>query len=93
MRRATRWLGTLFVLTGIGILAWSFVVWRWQDPVIYVLIEREQRALSSQYEQRVAALIGRAHSRGRRTPPRSLDSVRLTGSMLSRGGSQKRPRP
>ncbi len=64
MRRALRWSGTLLMLAGAGVLLWSFVVWKWQDPFTYLLTEREQRALSSQYEQRVDA-FDRPVARGR----------------------------
>ncbi len=60
----------LLMLAGAGVLLWSLVVWRWQDPFTYLLTEREQRALSSQYEQRVDA-FDRPVARGR-----SLASLR-----------------
>ena len=85
MRRALRWLGTLFVLAGIAALLWSFLVWRWQDPVTYVVTKREQRALSSRYEQRLAEFDRpRAPSRpAART--RSLDSLRAELAALASG--------
>lgn len=55
MRRTLRWLGTLLMLAGAGALLWSLTVWKWQDPFTFLLTEREQRALSSQYDRRVAA--------------------------------------
>lgn len=54
MRRGLRWSGTLLIVAGAGALVWTLVVWRWQDPFTYLLAEREQRALSSQYERRLA---------------------------------------
>ncbi len=76
MRRAVRWLGTLMIVAGVGVLLWSFVVWRWQDPFTYVLAEREQRALSSRYEQRLAAFDRPAALARPAAPARSLDSIR-----------------
>ena len=75
MRAATRWVGTLFVLAGVGLLAWSLVVWRWQDPFTYLLTEREQRALASQYEQRRAAFDRRAPLSPQVAPGRTLESL------------------
>lgn len=54
MRRGLRWSETLLIVAGAGALVWALVVWRWQDPFTYLLAEREQRALSSQYERRLA---------------------------------------
>lgn len=76
MRRTLRWQGTLLVLAGVGMLVWSLVVWKWQDPFTYLLTEREQRALSSQYERRVAALDRPTGLDRPVTQPRSLASLR-----------------
>lgn len=51
MRRAIRIVGTLSVVVGIGLLAWSFTVWRWQDPVTAIYTELEQRNLSRGYDE------------------------------------------
>ena len=72
------------MLAGLGVLAWSFVVWRWQDPFTYLLAEREQRALSSRYKQRLAA-FDRSAARSRPAErPRSLDSVRANLAAAAR---------
>jgi len=76
MRRALRWLGTLLIVAGIGALVWSFAVWSWQDPFTYLLTEREQRALSSRYEERLAAFDPPAARSRPAAPARSLNSVR-----------------
>lgn len=65
MRRTLRWLGTLLAVAGVGVLMWALVVWKWQDPFTYLLAEREQRALTSRYDERVASFdrpIARARS-------------------------------
>lgn len=76
MRRTLRWLGTLLVLAGVGMLVWSLVVWKWQDPFTYLLTQREQRVLSSQYERRVAAFDRPAVLVRPVAQPRSLASLR-----------------
>lgn len=47
-------LSTLLLLGGAALLAWALLVWQWQDPFTYLLMQREQRALSRQYEDRAA---------------------------------------
>lgn len=76
MRRRLRWLGTLLVVAGAGMLVWSLVVWRWQDPFTYMLAEREQRALVSRYETRVSAFQRPAALARTVARPRSLASLR-----------------
>ena len=41
------------VVAGALVLTWCLLVWRWQDPITALYTYREQRALSSQYEQRL----------------------------------------
>jgi sortase A len=47
MRRLLRWLGTLLIVGGVGLLAWALVVWRWEDPFTSLYTSYEQRELSS----------------------------------------------
>jgi sortase A len=54
VRRAARTLGTLLIVAGAALLAWSLVVWRWQDPFTALYTRWEQRALESRYEARLA---------------------------------------
>ena len=54
IRRALRIVGTLLIVSGVLLLAWAFVVWRWEDPVTRFYTEREQRKLESRYEERLA---------------------------------------
>lgn len=53
-RRLVRVLSTFFVLTGLALIGWTLVVWQWQDPFTYLLMQHEQRALAKRYEQREA---------------------------------------
>jgi sortase A len=48
LARAVRWLGTGMVILGVGVLAWSVVVWRWEDPFTSVYTAYEQHRLDSQ---------------------------------------------
>ena len=54
-RRLVRWLGTLMAVAGIAALAWSLLVWRWQDPVTAVYTYLEQRQLADAYEDQLAS--------------------------------------
>jgi sortase A len=55
MRRGVRLAGTLLILAGLGLLAWGFTIWRWQDPFTAVYTHLEQRELEQSYERREAA--------------------------------------
>ncbi|MGH2668290.1 MAG: sortase [bacterium] len=55
MRRLVRALSTLLLAGGVGLLGWALLVWQWQDPFTYLLMQREQRALAQRYEERLAA--------------------------------------
>ena len=54
-RRLARWLGTLLIVGGTGVLAWALLVWRWQDPFTALYTFREQRELKDEYRDRLAA--------------------------------------
>lgn len=53
-RRLLRMAGTALMVAGVLMLAWAFVVWRWQDPLTSVYTALEQRELESSYEARLA---------------------------------------
>ncbi len=53
-RRTMRWLGTVMVLTGVCLLAWCLLVWRWQDPFTAVYTYWQQRELADEYSERLA---------------------------------------
>jgi sortase A len=44
-----RRLGTALVVLGVLVLAWSFLVWRWQDPFTALYTKLEQHRLAAQY--------------------------------------------
>jgi sortase A len=51
--RVLRWLGTGLILAGVAVLAWSFVVWRWNDPVTGLYTRWQQQRLDDD----LAALV------------------------------------
>ena len=55
MRRTLRIAGTLLILAGALTLAWTLVVWQWQDPVTALYTKWKQHQLTSQYQKRVEA--------------------------------------
>jgi sortase A len=55
VRLTYRILGATMVAAGLGALAWTLVVWQWQDPFTAVLHELEQRELAQGFEQTLAA--------------------------------------
>ena len=56
-RRLVHWLGTLLIVAGAGALAWSLLVWRWQDPFTALYTYREQRELRHEYDDRLAGFV------------------------------------
>ena len=48
-----RRLGTLVILVGLGLLAWSATVYLWKDPFTTAYTAWEQRRLEDDYERRV----------------------------------------
>jgi sortase A len=65
-RGRSRWarrLGTLLIVLGLCVLAWTLVVWQWNDPFTSLYTRWQQRQLESDY----AALVEREASRP--TPP------------------------
>lgn len=55
MRRLVRWLGTLLVAGGMGLLVWAGATWAWEDPFTSVYTEWKQRELAGEYERRAEA--------------------------------------
>ena len=55
MRQLVRSLGSLLILAGAGLLAWSALVWLWEDPFTSLYTRYEQRELTDSYERLEAA--------------------------------------
>jgi sortase A len=64
-RRVVRHLGTALIVLGVLVLAWTFVVWRWNDPFTGLYTRWEQHKLARQY----ASLVSHYHVH--RIPPRA----------------------
>lgn len=57
MRRAVRVLGTLLIGSGLTLLLWAVVVWRWQDPFTALYTTYQQHRLAADLDQRLAAYV------------------------------------
>ena len=55
MRRTARTVGTLLVVAGVGMLAWTVVVWRWQDPFTGLYTRYQQHRLAQSFDRRLAS--------------------------------------
>jgi len=55
VRRAARIVGTLLVVAGVAMLAWTVVVWRWQDPFTGLYTRYEQHRLAQSFDRRLAS--------------------------------------
>lgn len=51
LRRIRHAAGTLMLIGGFGVLAWTFVVWQWNDPFTSLYTRWEQRQLVGTYER------------------------------------------
>lgn len=59
MRRLARTAGTLLIVAGVGLLAWTVVVWRWEDPFTGLVTRYEQHRLADAYAARLRQPAGR----------------------------------
>ena len=51
LARVVRWLGTLLIVLGLGVLGWTALVWQWQDPFTALYTRWEQRELSNDFDR------------------------------------------
>ncbi len=51
MRRTLRILSTLLIAAGVLVLAWTILVWRWQDPVTAVYTHWQQHKLADRLDR------------------------------------------
>ena len=63
LKRSVRIAGTGLIVAGLLMLAWSVVVWRWQDPFTALYTHWKQHQLAHSYEHRFAAYHPRVVSR------------------------------
>jgi sortase A len=72
-RRLLRTLSTGLIVAGVLVLAWTFVVWRWNDPFTSIYTRWQQHKLTHEY----ASLAARYH--GHRMPQRAsrADATRI----------------
>jgi sortase A len=49
--RIGRWFGTLLIAAGVLVLAWAFVVWKWNDPFTGFYTHLKQQHLRAEYKQ------------------------------------------
>ena len=65
MRRTARISGTVLVIAGVGVLAWTVAVWRWQDPFTGLYTHYEQHRLSHSLDKEFAAYAAPKRTRAR----------------------------
>jgi len=56
-RRALRALGGILVVAGVLTLAWTLVVWRWQDPFTAIYTHFQQQRLARSYARRASTFV------------------------------------
>jgi sortase A len=78
MRRAARMLGTVLIGSGVCLLLWALVVWRWQDPFTALYTLYQQHRLAASYDQRVTAYTPLPH------PARGKDWVLAEKRLVAR---------
>jgi sortase A len=82
MRRRTRILGTVLVVTGVLTFVWALLVWQWMDPFTALYTKWKQHQLAAQYDKRAAAFrppraVGASLSAERQTIAREARAYRL----------------
>ena len=82
MRRAVRIAGTLLILAGALTLAWTLLVWQWQDPFTALYTKWKQHQLASQYQKRRRGVLG--PDRDHRRLPTSAGALRAKRSAIAR---------
>jgi len=55
MRSKTRFVGTVAIVAGVGVLAWAATVWLWQDPFTALYTTWQQHRLAQRYDKVVSA--------------------------------------
>jgi sortase A len=68
-RRVVKRLSTALIVLGVGVLAWTAVVWQWNDPFTSLYTRWQQSKLADQYETLAATYV--APRIPPRTPPAS----------------------
>jgi sortase A len=100
VRKVLRIGSAALALAGSPLLAWTLLVWRWQEPFTYLVAKREQERLAARYEAQsgvrlVAARLRRGEPIGRLEIPRlglSVIVVYGTDSRSLRKGPGLDPR-
>jgi sortase A len=55
LKRVIRFVGTALIVLGVGAVAWTIVVWRWQDPFTALYTLYQQHKLAGRYRKIDAA--------------------------------------
>jgi sortase A len=63
VRKALRIGSAALALAGAALLAWTLLVWRWQEPFTYLVAKREQERLAARYEAQSAVRLVAAQPR------------------------------
>lgn len=83
--RLVRALGTLLVIAGALVLVWSFVVWRWNDPITALYTLHQQRKLDNQLDALLEAAAPRP-STTKPTPQKPVDISRRAAAFRNEIG-------
>jgi sortase A len=88
--RITRLLGTFLVVLGVGAVAWTIVVWQWQDPFTALYTTYQQHKLSGQYRKIAATyhpLVARQHAP---RPTSAAQRIALERRLIARDAARYR---
>ena len=90
LRRPARILGTVLLVSGVLVLAWVVVVWRWEDPFTAIQTYFSQKHLKSAYVQHSASFERTLPKRPARDPAvawrEAAAAARRYQGTLERGG-------
>jgi sortase A len=74
IRRVVRFAGTSLVVVGICAVAWTIVVWRWQDPFTALYTLYQQHKLAGRYHKIAESYHPLLVQRSKSTPAHEADS-------------------
>ena len=93
--RVGRWFGTLLITLGVVVLAWAFVVWKWNDPFTGLYTHWKQQHLRAEYQRLDATykafVVPTHHTSAAKVPFQEEKIVRLEADRYRRDATVGEP--
>ena len=89
--RVLRLIGNAVLLVGLGLLLWTFVVWRWNDPFTSLYTRWQQHQLVAAHESIVARYKPNKPIAPTETPAETAETIAKLASRLRAGAGPGEP--